>query len=143
MKPVQTTRDLEALRDSVQLVGKLSDSVFGVGPFSIGLDGVLSWIPGLGEIYSAAAGTFIIVQGARAGVPKRTLAAAGSLMLSRTAISAVPLAGPLAADMFMAHKWSAKMVVSAIDKKIADNGGPLQARRRSKFNRFRPAVGAI
>lgn len=143
MKPVQTLSDLESLRDSVQLVGKLSDSVFGVGPLSIGLDGVLSWIPGLGEIYSAAAGTFIIVQGARAGVPKRTLVAAAGLMLSRTAISAVPLAGPLAADMFMAHKWSANMVASAIDRKIAHQSGPLHAQRRGKFNRFRPAVGAV
>ena len=143
MKPVQTLRDLERLRDSVQLVGKLSDSVVGVGPFSIGLDGVLSWIPGIGEVYSAAAGTFIIVQGARAGVSKRTLAAAGGLMLSRTAISAVPLAGPLAADMFMAHKWSAKMVATAIDRKISDQGGPLRAKRWFKAGRLRPAVGAI
>ncbi len=143
MKPVQTMRDLESLRDSVQLVGKISDSMFGVGPFSIGLDGVLSWIPGLGEIYSTAAGAFIIVQGARAGVPKHTLLLAGGLMMSRTAIIAVPLAGPVAADMFMAHKWSAKMVADAIDRKIAQRGGPLRARRRNKTNRLRPAVGAI
>jgi hypothetical protein len=143
VKPVQTIRDLENLRKSVELVGKLSDSVVGVGPFSIGLDGVLSWIPGLGEIYSAAAGTFIIVQGVRAGVPKRTLALAAGLMLSRTAISAVPLAGPLAADMFMAHKWSAKMVASAIERKIAANGGPLRTKRRWSSGRLRPAVGAI
>jgi hypothetical protein len=140
---VQSIRDLESLRNSVQMVGKLSDSVIGVGPFSLGLDGVLSWIPGVGEVYSAAAGTFIIVQGLRAGVSKRTLVAAGGLMLSRTAISAVPLAGPLAADVFLAHKWSAKMVAGAIDRKIADQGGPLQARRRGRFNRFGPAVGAI
>jgi hypothetical protein len=136
-------RDLESLRDSVQVVGKISDSMFGVGPFSIGLDGVLSWIPGLGEIYSTAAGAFIIVQGARAGVPKHTLLLAGGLMMSRTAISAVPLAGPVAADMFMAHKWSAKMVADAIDRKIAQRGGPLRASRRNKSNRLRPAVGAI
>ena len=143
MKPVKTMHDLERLRDSVQLVGKLSDSVLGVGPFSIGLDGVLSWIPGLGEVYSAAAGAFIIVQGARAGIPKRTLAVAGGLMLSRTAISAVPLAGPLAADMFMAHKWSAKMVAGAIDRKIAEDGGPLRSKRHFKVRGLRPAVGVI
>jgi hypothetical protein len=136
-------RDLEGLRDSVKLVGKISDSMFGVGPFSIGLDGVLSWIPGLGEIYGTAAGAFIIVQGARAGVAKHTLLLAGGLMMSRTAVSAVPLAGPLAADMFMAHKWSAKMVADAIDRKIAQRSGPLRSKRRNKTNRLRPAVGAI
>jgi hypothetical protein len=136
-------RDLESLRDSVQLVGKLSDSMFGVGPVSIGLDGMLSWIPGLGEIYSTAAGAFIIVQGARAGVPKTTLLLAGGMMLSRTAISAVPLAGPLAADMFMAHKWSAKMVAKAIDRKIARSSGPLGSKRRSRVKPWRPAIDAI
>ncbi len=143
MKPVQTMRDLESLRDSVQLVGKLSDSMFGLGPFSIGLDGVLSWIPGLGEVYSTAAGAFIIVQGARAGVSKSTLILAGGMMLSRTAISAVPLAGPVAADMFMAHKWSARMVANAIDRRISQRGGPLRSRRSSKASHLRPPVGAI
>ena len=77
------------------------------------------------EIYSTAAGAFILVQGARAGVPVGTLAVAGGLMFSRTAVSAVPLAGPVAADLFRAHKWSARMVSRAIDRKLG------VARRRS------------
>jgi len=112
------------IRDSVALVGRLSDGLLRFGPLSLGIDGVLSWIPGLGEVYSAAAGAFILIQGVRAGVPATTLVLAGVLMLSRTAVSAIPLAGPLAADIFTAHRWSARLIVGAIDRKL---GRPTQA----------------
>jgi hypothetical protein len=106
------------IRDSIALVGRLSDGLLRFGPLSLGIDGVLSWVPGLGEVYSAAAGAFILIQGVRAGVPAPTLILAAGLMLSRTAVSAVPLAGPLAADLFTAHRWSARLVVGAIDRKL-------------------------
>ena len=127
----KTDDQLIAIRDSVERVGRLSDSIVRLGPLSLGLDGVLSWAPGLGELYSTAAGAFIIVQGARAGVAPATLALAGGLILSRTAISAIPLAGPLAADVFTAHRWSARLVSRAIDRKlgIARPQGPDPARR--------------
>ncbi len=118
MAAALSDRELETIRDSVDRVGSLSDSLFRIGPLSIGLDGVLSWIPGLGELYSTAAGAFILVQGTRAGVPVTILAAAGALMFGRTVVSAVPLAGPVAADLFRAHKWAARMVSQAIDRKL-------------------------
>jgi hypothetical protein len=110
--------DLNAIRASVERVGRLSDSILRVGPFSIGLDGVMAWVPVLGEIYSAAAGGFILIQGARAGVSGPVLLAAAAIMAFRTSVSAVPLVGPAFADVFTAHKWSARMIVAAIDRKL-------------------------
>jgi len=66
-----TEAELRSIRDSVSLVGRLSDSIVRIGPFSLGVDGVLSWIPAVGELYSAGAGLFILAQGARAQVPAR------------------------------------------------------------------------
>ena len=43
---------------SVNVVKKLSDRVIGIGPFGLGVDGVLAWVPGLGPIYSIGAGAF-------------------------------------------------------------------------------------
>jgi hypothetical protein len=127
--------DPRAIRDSIARVGRLSDSLLRFGAFSIGVDGILSWIPGLGEIYSAAAAAFILVQGARAGVSVPTLAAAGALLVCRTAITAVPLAGPAAADLFTAHRWAAAMIVRAIDRQLeaTQDGGarPRGAPRRA------------
>ncbi len=111
--------ELERIRRSVELVGRLSDGLIRIGPWGIGIDGVLSWIPVVGEVYSALAGGFILIQGARARVPFPILLGAAGLLVSRMAFDAIPLGGPLAADLFIAHKWSAKMVVKAIDKKLA------------------------
>ncbi len=63
---MKTDSELRAIRDSVSWVGRLSDSLVRFGPFSLGIDGVLSWIPGVGEVYSTLAGGFIVVQGVRA-----------------------------------------------------------------------------
>lgn len=113
-----TQAELARIRDQVALVGRLSDSLLRFGPFRLGIDGVLSWIPGLGEIYSAVAAAFILGQGLRAGVPLHMLAVCAALMASRTLVSAIPLAGPVAADLFTAHRWSARLVVRAIEAKL-------------------------
>jgi hypothetical protein len=122
---VKRQPDLEKIRDSVARVGRLSDALVRLGPFSIGLDGVLSWIPGVGELYSMAAAAFILVQAVRAGVPVHVIATCAALMALRTTVSAIPLAGPAAADLFLAHKWSARLVVRAIEAKLGKAASPI------------------
>jgi hypothetical protein len=128
----RTDSDLRSIRNSVNLVGRLSDNIVRIGPFSLGIDGVLSWIPAVGEIYSIGAGAFILVQGVRAGVPASVLARAAFILGLRTFGDAVPFAGPLFADVFTAHKWAAKMVVRAIDQRLASPEGD---RGRSAWRR--------
>jgi hypothetical protein len=120
----RTESELRSIRDSVSLVGRLSDSIVRLGPFSLGIDGVLSWVPGIGEAYSLGAGAFILVQGVRAGVPASVLAGAGLILGLRTFSDVIPLAGPLFADLFTAHKWAARMVVDAIDRQLAAPATP-------------------
>ena len=116
--------DLLKIRASVDRMGRLSDSIVRVGPMSLGLDGVLSWIPGVGELYSAGAAIFLIGQGLRARIDPGTLVVCGALMASRTAITAIPLAGPLASDLLTMHKWSARLIIAAIDRKLARGAAP-------------------
>ena len=132
-----TQAELRSIRDSVSLAGRLSDSIVRLGPFSLGVDGVLSWIPAVGEFYSAAAGLFILVQGARAKVPVFVLAQAALVLAARTLGDAVPLAGPLFADVFTAHKWAANMVVAAIDKQL---DVPV---RKDSGARWRPRISVL
>ena len=110
--------DLEGIRNSVDAVGRLSDSIVRLGPVSIGLDGVLSWVPVVGEVYSGVAAGFLLVQGVRARVPASVLLASAALMASRTAVTAIPLAGPAISDFYTAHKWSARMISRAISRRI-------------------------
>ncbi len=112
--------DLIAIRRGVETIGRLSDGLLRVGPWSIGLDGVLSWIPAVGEAYSIGAAAYLLVQGARARAPLSTLIAAAALMGGRTAITALPLVGPLVADALTLHKWSARMIVRAIDRRLSE-----------------------
>jgi hypothetical protein len=114
----RTDSELRSIRKGVSLIGRLSDNLVRVGPFSLGIDGVLSWIPAVGEIYSAGAGAYILVQGVRAGVPASVLARAAFILGIRTFGDVVPFAGPLFADVFTAHKWAANMVVRAIDQRL-------------------------
>ena len=100
------------------LAGRLSDSLVHIGPFSLGIDGVLSWVPGLGDLYSTLAGGFIVVQGARAGVSGPVLGGAALLIACRTVVGAIPIAGSAFADFFTAHKWAAAMVVRSIDERL-------------------------
>ena len=115
---IRTDAELKRIRDSVSLVGRLSDGLVRLGPFSLGIDGVLSWIPAVGEFYSLGAGAFILVQGIRGGAPASVLARAAFILGIRTLGDTVPLAGSLFADVFTAHKWAAKMVVRAIDERL-------------------------
>jgi hypothetical protein len=121
-RPLGAEPDLEAIRDSVVWLGRLSDSLIKVGPFSLGVDGVLAWIPGFGEAYSLAAAGFLLIQGVRARVPAGVLLICMLMMIFRTGISAVPLAGSAAADLFTAHRWSARLIVRAIERRLAGRG---------------------
>jgi hypothetical protein len=131
--------ELRSIRDSVAVVGRLSDSILRLGPFSLGIDGVLSWIPGVGELYSTLAGGFIVLQGARAGVPLPVLAGAVLLLGARTVASAVPMAGALFADVFTAHKWAARMIVAAIDRQL---GVPTDEGQQEGWRTSRPRAAA-
>jgi hypothetical protein len=113
---VRQPPDLQRLKASVERVGRLSDGLFRLGPISIGLDGILSWIPGAGELYGLAAAVFILVQGARARVPAHILLTCAAMMGGRTVISAIPWVGPAIADLITTHKWSARMIARAIDR---------------------------
>ena len=126
MMQKKSDAELRASRDTVRWVGRLSDNIIHVGPLSLGIDGILSWVPGIGELYSVAAGGFIIAQGARAGVPIQTLVGAGVLLGFRTIVSGVPIAGAAFSDIFTAHKWAAAMIVKAIDQQL---GAPAGLRR--------------
>ncbi len=81
---------------------------------------------------------FLLIQGARARVPVSTLLVAAGLMTGRTLISAIPLAGAAASDLLAAHRWSARLIVAAIDRRIAAN-----ADRASRAKTWRPSASQI
>lgn len=137
---MKSDAERRSIRDSVALVGRLSDGLVQIGPFSLGLDGVLSWVPGLGDLYSTLAGGFIVVQGARAGAPGAVLGGAALLIACRTVVGAIPVAGSAFADVFTAHKWAAAMIVRSIDERL---GATAAVRPGARAPVRRPAAGEV
>ncbi|MGH6993878.1 MAG: DUF4112 domain-containing protein [Caulobacteraceae bacterium] len=126
-------RDLAAIARSVERAGRLCDGLLKIGPFGLGVEAILDWIPGLGEIFTVAAAAYILGQGAKARVGAPLLMLCGGLMGARTLIVAIPGAGPPIADLLALHRLSAHLIARAIKRKIDKASGEP---RRRPFRRW-------
>ena len=114
--------DLHNIRMAVERIGKLSDNIIGIGPVGIGLDGILTWIPGVGELYSLGAGGMLMLEGVRARVAPSVMMQVFTIVAVRTVVGEVPIAGKLAVDLFRGHKWAADMIAKAMDDTLYIEG---------------------
>jgi len=114
--------EVNEARASIARIGKLADNIIGFGPFGIGLDGMLTWIPVVGAAYSIGAGAALLLLGARARVPATLLGQVAAIVLARSGVGEVPLAGQIAVDLFRGHKWAADLMVKAIDQTLYIEG---------------------
>ena len=114
--------DLHNIRLTVEKTRKLSDRVVGVGPFGIGLDGVLAWIPGAGQLYSLAAGGLLLAQAVRARASLPTVMTMGGLLLADSVMSTAPVIGAAADMFFTGHKWSAGILLKHLDETLYVEG---------------------
>jgi hypothetical protein len=125
MVQAKTQGEVDGARRGIARIGKLSDNIVGIGPFGIGIDGILAWIPGLGDLYSVAAGGLLLFLGLRARVPVLALVEVAGLVGLRSVIGLgaelfafLPIyaAAGAAVDLFRGHKMSADLLIKAIDK---------------------------
>ncbi len=103
----KSIRDIEKIWSNVEGVKKLSDRAVGVGPIGIGMDGLLTWIPGVGDAYTVGAGGWLMIQGVRAKASPATLLRMALYLVSDTATAAVPFAGAVVDTLFPAHALAA------------------------------------
>jgi hypothetical protein len=66
--------DIEKIWSNVESVKTLSDRAIGIGPFGIGLDGLLAFIPGVGLVYTVGAAGWLLIQAMRANASAGALA---------------------------------------------------------------------
>ncbi len=114
--------DLHNIRSNVERVKKLSDNVVGIGPLGVGLDGLLTWIPGAGELYSLGAGGLIIMDAVRARAAPMIVIQIVAIILIDTVAGSLPVAGKVADVLFTGHKWSADMLTKHMDDTIYFEG---------------------
>ena len=129
-------RHLDDIRASVLRTRRLSDKIIGIGPFSIGIDGVLGWVPVVGLIYSVSAGGFLLLQAVRARASAGTLAKMAGLLMADSATDLVPV--PFATDvadmLFTGHKWAAEALLKDMDDTVYYPGTKHEAQADPRFH---------
>lgn len=100
---------------TAERVKRLSDRLVGIGPFGIGLDGVLAWVPVIGPFYSVAAGAVLLFHGIRGGAAPWTLARMAGYVAADTATDAVPVVGWMADTLFPGHLLAANALQKDIE----------------------------
>jgi hypothetical protein len=108
-------------------IKRLSDRLVKLGPFGIGVDGVLAWVPGANIVYSVGAAALLIYEAVNAGASKRTLAQMGIYLVADSATSEVPIIGWAIDTLFPGHLMAAK----ALQRDIEARHGPVETPDRS------------
>jgi hypothetical protein len=111
--------DIEKIWSNVEGIKKLSDRAIGIGPFGVGLDGLLTWIPVVGTFYSVGASGWLLTQAVRAKASPGTLLRMVGYLGIDSATTAVGEAVPFAPDVvdffFPGHLLAAKALQKHIE----------------------------
>lgn len=96
MKQTKSRRDTSADDPLIEQLAWLMDGCLRIGPWSIGLDGFLGLVPGLGDVAGGVVGAFIIARAMQNGVPR----AAVLRMVVNVGIDSLVGSIPFAGDLF-------------------------------------------
>lgn len=106
--------ELERISRNVSDWRRLSDNLFRVGPLKVGLDGLLTWLPGVGDVYGLGASGYLLVQASRAGASTETLVKMGLLLGTDAVVGSIPVAGDIFDVFFRAHARSSRVLLDDI-----------------------------
>ncbi|PZQ54420.1 MAG: DUF4112 domain-containing protein [Phenylobacterium zucineum] len=107
----------------------LSDRVIGFGPWGVGVDGVLAWVPVAGTIYSVGAAGLLLNEALRAGASRATLLRMGAYLGLDSLASGVPLVGWAVDTLFTGHAFAARALQKDIERR---HGRPAVAEAREE-----------
>lgn len=125
---------------SAETIKGLSDRLIGIGPFGLGLDGVLSWVPVVGPLYSIGAGGLLLMHGMSGGASVLTLARMLAYVAMDTATDTVPVAGSVVDMLFPGHLMAAKALQKDIEARHGlpdDIALKMAAKKRGKAGKRR------
>ena len=80
----------------IEWLARLMDDSIPIGPWRIGLDGIIGLVPGIGDMASAAVSAVIIARAMRTGIPKTAVIR----MVANVALDSLAGAVPLFGDIF-------------------------------------------
>jgi hypothetical protein len=106
-------------------IRQLSDRVVGFGPWGLGVDGVLAWVPVAGTVYSVGAAALLLSEAIQAGASKSTLVRMAAYLGLDSVSSGVPILGWAIDTLFTGHAFAARALQRDIEKR---HGPPLPAK---------------
>lgn len=116
---------------TAERIKRLADRLIGLGPFSIGLDGLLAPVPVAGTLFCFGAGVWLIAEGLKAGAAPLTLARMVLYIAIRTISSVIPVEGWLVDVFFRAHMLAANALQADIAARFGEPA-PAAVRRVRK-----------
>lgn len=105
---------------NAERIKRLSDNLIRIGPWGLGLDGVLAWVPVAGTVYSLGSAGLLLYEGVKAKAEPWTLARMSGYMIVNTAMSDVPVIGWAMDTLFRGQAMAAR----ALQKDIVARHGP-------------------
>jgi hypothetical protein len=119
---------------TAEKIKRVADRLVGLGPFSIGLDGLLACVPVAGTLFSLGAGVRLVAEGVRAQASAFTLARMSAYVGFRTLVSVVPLEGWLVDILFRGHMMAARALQKDIARRFGEPpAAAIAAARRRPF----------
>lgn len=104
---------------NAERIKRLSDDLVRIGPWGLGLDGVLAWVPIAGTVYSLGCAGLLLYEGVKAKATPWTLARMAAYMAANTAMSDVPVIGWAMDTLFRGQAMAAE----ALQKDIVARHG--------------------
>jgi hypothetical protein len=107
---------------NAERIKRLSDNLIKIGPWGIGLDGVLAWVPAAGTIYSVGTGGLLLYEGVKAKASAWTLTRMAAYMITNSAMSDVPVIGWAMDTLFRGQLMAANALQKDIEARygVAD-----------------------
>jgi len=104
---------------NAERIKTLSDDLIRIGPWGIGLDGVLAWVPAAGTIYSLGTAGLLLYEGVKARAAPWTLVRMAAYMATNSVMSDVPVIGWAMDTLFRGQL----MAANALQKDIVARYG--------------------
>jgi hypothetical protein len=99
-------------------IRQLSDRIIGVGPWGLGIDGVLAWVPVAGTLYSVGAAGILLNEAYQAGASRQTLIRMAVYLGLDSVSSGVPLVGWAVDTLFTGHAFAARALQKDIERRF-------------------------
>jgi hypothetical protein len=115
-------------------IKQLSDRIIGVGPWGLGVDGVLAWAPVAGTAYSVGAAGLLLYEAIQSGASRATVLRMAAYLGLDSVSSGIPLIGWALDTLFTGHAFAARALQKDIERR---HGRPANAET------MRPALAPV